>query len=138
MDFPHKVKKDWGYEIWFANDREKNYCGKELFIEAHHRFSYHYHLVKDEVFYLVSGLVLVEFGSGDKLPPPKDFMHRMILTPGDRFHVPTGMRHRVTSYDEDSRLIEVSTFHRDEDSIRIPGLEGGRHSETDPRRFRPR
>lgn len=28
--------------------------------------------------------------------------------------------------------------HYTEDSIRIPGLEGGRHSETDPRRFRPR
>lgn len=134
--FPLHVTKKWGFEIWFANDESRDYCGKELYIKAGHRFSYHYHEVKDEVFYLVSGFVLVEFGEGDELPDRMDCDHRRILLPGQRFHVPTGLRHRVSSYSEDSRLIEVSTFHRDEDSFRIPGLLGGRHFEPDPRRSR--
>jgi len=117
--FPTRVDKGWGYEIWFANDREKNYCGKELVFNPSRQCSFHYHLVKDEVFYLVSGLLLVEFSFDDDPPAESDVEHRRLLSPCDRLHIPTGMRHRMTSFDKLSRLIEVSTFHDDEDVVRL-------------------
>ena len=27
-----EVDKDWGYEIWLANNEKENYCGKILYI----------------------------------------------------------------------------------------------------------
>ena len=30
---PKKVEKEWGYEIWLANDEKEDYCGKILFIK---------------------------------------------------------------------------------------------------------
>ena len=31
-----KVDKDWGYEIWMANNEKENYCGKILYIKFGH------------------------------------------------------------------------------------------------------
>ena len=28
-----KVDKEWGYELWLANNEEENYCGKLLYIK---------------------------------------------------------------------------------------------------------
>ena len=47
---PKFVDKGWGYEKWIANSDE--YCGKLLFIKKNHRCSWHYHILKDETFYL--------------------------------------------------------------------------------------
>tara|TARA_A100001201_G_C4083137_1_gene199617 strand:+ start:410 stop:595 length:186 start_codon:yes stop_codon:yes gene_type:complete len=40
------------------------------------------------------------------------------LNPGEKFHVPSGMRHRMRAL-EDTVMYEFSTEHFDEDSIRI-------------------
>ena len=48
------VQKGWGYERWIVNCEE--YCGKLLFFEKDKKCSWHYHVLKDEVFYLQSGL----------------------------------------------------------------------------------
>lgn len=133
-ELPKRVDKTWGHELWFANDLDKNYCGKELRVLAGHRCSYHYHHIKDEVFHLFYGCVLVEFGPTDALPAADDHAHRVLLLPKQRLHIPAGIRHRFTAFDEDSVIIEVSTYHREEDSIRVPGLQGGSHSLSDPRR----
>ena len=52
----HFVKKGWGYEKWIVNKPE--YCGKLLFFEKGKRCSWHYHELKDEVFYVQSGKLL--------------------------------------------------------------------------------
>tara|TARA_B100001029_G_scaffold45151_1_gene35639 strand:+ start:791 stop:958 length:168 start_codon:yes stop_codon:yes gene_type:complete len=44
------VPKGWGYEKWICNTPD--YCGKILFFEKGKRCSWHYHLLKDETFYL--------------------------------------------------------------------------------------
>ena len=43
------VKKGWGYELWIVNKPE--YCGKLLFFNEGKKCSWHYHILKDEVFY---------------------------------------------------------------------------------------
>jgi mannose-6-phosphate isomerase-like protein (cupin superfamily) len=107
-----RVPKGWGAEDWINN--ANGYCGKILHFYKAKRCSFHYHLVKDEVFYLQSGCLLIEYGPDDDLTNAT----KLIMFPGDVFHVPPGMRHRMTGMEE-SDLFEFSTTHRDEDSIRV-------------------
>jgi len=107
------VKKGWGYEQWLYNGTG-GYCGKILHFNQGKRCSYHYHLVKDEVFYLQSGCLLVEYGPDDDLNNTQE----VLMVPGDVFHVPPGMRHRMLGVEE-SDLFEFSTTDRPEDSLRV-------------------
>ena len=106
------VKKGWGYERWIVNKPE--YCGKLLFFEKGKKCSWHHHKVKDEVFYLQSGKLLVKYSDEDDL----ENANEVILEPGQNFYVYVGLRHQMMAL-EDSELFEFSTQHFDEDSYRI-------------------
>lgn len=109
------VSKGWGHEVWIVNKEE--YCGKLLFIKEGKRCSWHYHKVKDETFYLQSGKILLKFSESND----RDSAEEVILSPGDTFYIPIGLRHQMLAL-EDSELFEFSTQHFDEDSNRvIPG-----------------
>lgn len=107
-----KVEKGWGHELWIANSFE--YCGKLLFFKKDKKCSWHYHLLKDEVFYLQSGKLLVRYSDGDDITKASE----LILLPGQRFHVYRQLRHQMLAL-EDSELFEFSTEHFDTDSYRI-------------------
>ena len=106
------VPKGWGWERWIVNCKE--YCGKLLFFNKDKRCSWHYHKLKDEVFYLHSGKMIVFYSDNDEL----ENAEQLILTAGDNFHVYTGLRHQMVAL-EDSELFEFSTQHFDSDSYRI-------------------
>ena len=106
------VKKGWGYEKWIVNKSE--YCGKLLFFMKGKRCSWHYHELKDEVFYLQSGKMLVKFSDKDNIALAEE----LVLNPGDNFHVWRGLRHQMIAL-KDSELFEFSTEHFDSDSKRI-------------------
>lgn len=106
------VEKGWGWERWIVNGSE--YCGKLLFFESGKRCSWHYHKLKDEVFYLQSGLVLVKYSEQDDI----EKCEQIVLNPGDNFHVYRGLRHQMVALN-DSELFEFSTTHFDSDSHRI-------------------
>ena len=106
------VEKGWGYEKWIINKQE--YCGKLLFFEKGKRCSWHYHLVKDEVFYLQSGRMIVKYGDGDN----PELANEIILEAGQNFYVYPGLRHQMLAL-EDSELLEFSTEHFDADSYRV-------------------
>ena len=59
------VDKGWGYEKWIVNKEE--YCGKLLFFNSGKRCSWHYHKLKDEVFYLQSGKLMVYYSDEDDI-----------------------------------------------------------------------
>ena len=66
IEIPMKhVDKGWGWERWICNGPE--YCGKLLFFEKDKRCSWHVHRLKDEVFYLQSGLMLVKYSDSDDI-----------------------------------------------------------------------
>ena len=92
------VPKGWGFEKWIVNCEE--YCGKLLYFAKDKRCSWHYHKLKDEVFYIQSGKILVKYADGDN------------------FHVYRGLRHQMIAL-EDTELFEFSTQHFDSDSYRI-------------------
>ena len=106
------VKKGWGHELWIVNKPE--YCGKLLFFKKDKRCSWHHHKLKDEVFYLQSGNVMVNYSESDNLEKSE----YIVLNPGDNFHVYRGLRHQILAL-EDSELFEFSTQHFDSDSHRI-------------------
>ena len=107
-----KVEKGWGHEIWIVNKEE--YCGKLLFFEKDKRCSWHHHKLKDEVFYLQSGMMRVKFSYEDNIESADE----IILEPGQNFYVPPGLRHQMIALEE-SELFEFSTQHFDSDSYRI-------------------
>ena len=106
------VKKGWGYEKWIVNKSE--YCGKLLFFNSGKKCSWHKHVLKDEVFYLQSGKMIVRYGDDDDIDKAEELM----LEPGMNFYVYPGLRHQMEAL-EASELFEFSTEHFDDDSYRI-------------------
>jgi quercetin dioxygenase-like cupin family protein len=106
------VDKGWGWERWIVN--KEQYCGKLLYFDAGKRCSWHYHKIKDEVFYLQSGKMIVKFSDEDNLGKADE----VVLMPGDNFYVYTGLRHQMMAI-ENSELFEFSTQHFESDSYRI-------------------
>ena len=115
-DNPHLpmkyVSKGWGYEKWIVNKQE--YCGKLLFFEKGKKCSWHFHKLKDEVFYLQSGRMIVRYSLSDN----PELADEILLEPGQNFYVPIGLRHQMEAL-ENCELFEFSTQHFDEDSHRI-------------------
>jgi len=104
------VKKNWGSETWIIN---KEYCGKVLMFEKGAKFSLHYHLNKEEVFFLQTGKVLFKYfdlRNADKLEET--------ILPGTCIEIPRGCPHQIEALEE-SLVIEISTHHEDNDSYRI-------------------
>ena len=106
------VPKNWGGERWIVNS--DLYCGKILYLLKGKKCSWHYHLLKDEVFYVQSGAIEVIYSYGDRA----ESADKIILVEGDKFHVPKGMRHQMFAL-KDTEMFEFSTTHYDSDSIRI-------------------
>ena len=106
------VPKGWGFEKWIVNNEK--YCGKLLYFVKGKKCSWHYHKIKDEVFYVQSGKIMVKYSEEDDLKNAKE----IILERGDNFHVYTGLKHQMIAL-EDTELFEFSTQHFDSDSHRI-------------------
>ncbi len=113
------VTKPWGHEEIFAVT--DHYAGKILAISAGESLSLQYHERKEETLRLLDGELLFE--SGESL----ENLKKETLMPGEVFHVPPGLIHRMTAV-TDCRLFEVSTAELD-DVVRLEdryGREGTR------------
>lgn len=108
------VPKSWGSEIWMANNYAENYCGKILEVRKGGKCSLHYHKLKHETFYILEGKICLEI----HLVEEKNENSFKLLNAGDVIEVRRGCVHRFEAL-EDSKIIEISTHHQDEDSYRI-------------------
>ena len=106
------VSKGWGFEKWIVNTDE--YCGKLLYFVKGKKCSWHYHVLKDETFYIQSGKILLKYSDDDIIDNAKE----LVLEKGDKFHVYRGLRHQMYAL-EDTELYEFSTQHFDSDSHRV-------------------
>lgn len=106
------VDKGWGYEEILVNTSK--YCSKILHMNKGKKLSWHYHKIKDETFYVENGKVILYYGNNEDIL----LANTKILNPGDTFHIPTGLIHRLEAL-ENSRIFEFSTEHFDNDSYRI-------------------
>lgn len=106
-----KVPKGWGEELIIENN--ELYCGKLLIFKAGCKFSMHYHMIKDETWYVDKG----------------DFIYRWIdtetaevveqkLKSGDVVRQKPGQPHQLEALSE-GVIFEISTQHFDSDSYRV-------------------
>lgn len=112
-----RVEKAWGHEIWLANNKEEDYCGKILFIKQGHHTSMHYHLEKHETFYVLEGTLRVDMLRDRKKSTAHPFT--MTVKRGESMEMERGQAHSLMANSEDVTLIEISKFHKDEDSHRL-------------------
>ena len=70
------VEKDWGHEIIFENNDK--YCGKLLVFRKGASFSMHYHLIKDETWYVQEGEFLFRW-----IDTKVGKLHQQKITEGD-------------------------------------------------------
>ena len=109
-----KVDKPWGHELIWAETQK--YVGKILHIEKGFCLSLQYHNIKDETLLVQSGLLLLELG--------RDYTRQTIkLKPGDSYHIPPGLIHRMSALDGPVDVIEVSTPELD-DIVRLEDKYG--------------
>ena len=105
------VPKGWGEELIIENNNM--YCGKLLKFKKGCKFSMHYHMVKDETWYVERG----------------EFIYRWIdtetaevkivrLYPKDIVRQRPGQPHQLEAL-TDGIVFEVSTQHEDSDSYRV-------------------
>lgn len=108
------VEKSWGWEHWFANTDQ--YCGKLLYVRYNEWSSngkFHYHKIKDETFFIISGALKLVWIDEDGIERFK------LLSKNESFRVFPNCKHKFTAINVDGcEFIEASTTHRDSDSYR--------------------
>ena len=111
---PRKVDKPWGYElIWAESER---YVGKVLHIERGEQLSYQYHERKDETIHILFGELQLEVATA------QGARETIRLQPGQSFHIPPTLRHRMTAITT-CDVLEASTPEL-EDVVRLEDRYG--------------
>ena len=106
-----KIPKGWGEELIIENN--EMYCGKLLKFKKGCKFSMHYHLIKDETWYVDKGEFLYRWIDTDTAE-----VKEQKLKVGDVVRQRVGQPHQLIAL-TDGEVFEVSTQHFDEDSYRV-------------------
>ena len=82
------VPKGWGKEIIIENNEK--YCGKVLVFKKGFKFSMHYHMIKDETWYVQSGEFIFKWI--DTVTAKRE---ELLLTPGFVVRIEPGQPHQL-------------------------------------------
>lgn len=108
------IPKGWGEEIIIENN--ELYCGKILIFKAGCKFSMHYHMEKDETWWVEYGEFRYSF-----IDTEQALIQTIDLEEGDVVRQYPGQPHQLEAI-SNGRIFEVSTHHEDSDSYRVlPG-----------------
>lgn len=105
------VPKGWGHEIIFENN--ELYCGKLLVFKKGAKFSMHYHMIKDETWYVQEGEFIYRWIDTETAEVIQE-----VLVVGDSVRQRPGQPHQLEAL-TDGTVYEVSTTHFDSDSYRV-------------------
>jgi|TARA_Y100000114_G_C11556712_1_gene229841 mannose-6-phosphate isomerase-like protein (cupin superfamily) len=106
-----EIPKGWGKEMIITNN--ELYCGKILMFKKGCKFSMHYHLIKDETWFIAEGEFLYRWIDTETAD-----IYEEELKPGDVVRQLPGQPHQLMAH-TDGSIIEVSTEHFDDDSYRV-------------------
>ena len=106
-----RVPKGWGEELIIENN--EMYCGKLLKFKKGCKFSMHYHLIKDETWYVNEGEFIYRWIDTESAETIEQE-----LKVGDVVRQRVGQPHQLMAL-TDGEVFEVSTQHFDEDSYRV-------------------
>lgn len=106
-----KVEKGWGYElIWATNEL---YTGKLMKFNRGAKFSMHFHVKKDESWYVLSGRFIVRVIKTETADQFEEMLHE-----GDIWRNKPLAIHQLECLEE-GIIIEVSTPDSVEDNYRV-------------------
>jgi mannose-6-phosphate isomerase-like protein (cupin superfamily) len=105
------IPKGWGSEIIFENN--ELYCGKLLNFKKGAKFSMHYHLIKDETWFVKEGEFIYRYINTNNAD-----VIQINLKEGDTVRQLPGQPHQLEAL-TDGVIFEVSTQHFDNDSYRV-------------------
>jgi mannose-6-phosphate isomerase-like protein (cupin superfamily) len=105
------IPKGWGGEIIFENN--ELYCGKLLNFKKGAKFSMHYHLIKDETWFVKEGEFIYRYINTNNAD-----VIQINLKEGDTVRQLPGQPHQLEAL-TDGVIFEVSTQHFDNDSYRV-------------------
>jgi mannose-6-phosphate isomerase-like protein (cupin superfamily) len=105
------IPKGWGSEIIFENN--ELYCGKLLNFKKGAKFSMHYHLIKDETWFVKEGEFIYRYINTNNAD-----IIQINLKEGDTVRQLPGQPHQLEAL-TDGVIFEVSTQHFDDDSYRV-------------------
>lgn len=105
------IPKGWGHEIIFENN--ELYCGKLLNFKQGAKFSMHYHMIKDETWYVQEGEFIYRWINTETAE-----VNELVLRVGDTVRQFPGQPHQLEAL-TNGVIYEVSTKHFDEDSYRV-------------------
>ena len=106
-----KIPKGWGKEIIICN--HDLYCGKILVFKEGAKFSMHYHLIKDETWYVNEGEFLYRWIDTETAE-----LHEKELKVGDTVRQRPGQPHQLECIKR-GEIFEISTKHFETDSYRV-------------------
>lgn len=105
------VPKGWGHEVIIANNEK--YCGKLLVFKKGCKFSMHYHMIKDETWFVDEGSFIYRWIDTETAKVNEQYIY-----PGDSVRQLPGQPHQLEAI-TDGVIFEVSTQHFDSDSYRV-------------------
>ena len=117
------VEKPWGSEDWLWNTR---YCGKKLHVAKGKTSEWVYHRVRDKVFYIEKGKVLLSYGWDENDASAAT----LTMTPDMAFHIPPGMWHKFQGLEE-SVILELGTHHNEKDVLSAGQEPGDDDTDSD-------
>ena len=108
------VNRTWGNEIRIVSNEDNNYSGKILNINQNNSTSTHFHSKKHKTFYVLSGTLTVEIIE----PDTADLMSYDVDSE-ETFEIEQNVAHRLLAKDGGVTVIEMSTYHEDNDVYRV-------------------
>ena len=105
------IPKGWGNELIIENN--EMYCGKLLRFKGGCKFSMHYHMNKDECWYVEDGEFIYRWIDTEIAE-----MNEVELKVGDVVRQRPGQPHQLEAI-IDGTIFELSTHHEDSDSYRV-------------------
>ncbi len=111
VSHPQVIPKGWGHELIIVNTPK--YCGKILHFHTGGKFSMHYHLLKEETWYVASGRFRFLY-----IDTNNATIYETTLQKGDVVTNYVGQPHQIIC-EEEGDIFETSTQHFDSDSYRV-------------------
>jgi len=108
------VNKSWGNEIRIVDNEDNNYSGKLLNLNQNESTSIHFHSKKHKTLYVLSGTLNIEV-----IEPESAELMRYSVDSEETFEIEQNVAHRLLAKDGPVTVIEISTYHHDEDVYRV-------------------
>jgi len=110
--------KSWGNVIKIIDNEDNNYSGRILNINQHNSTSTHFHSNKHKTFYVLSGVLVL-----DIIEPDTAEVMTYEVDSEEIFEIEQNVAHRLRAADDGVMVVEISTYHHDNDVYRVQPLQ---------------